>query len=260
MDIKELIKEYKEGFSIASLARKYDLTAYIIRKTLVNNAIQIRSQKEQNKYSPQNQHKYQVNDNYFKEENENMAYLLGFLAADGSIIEATQILRVAVAEKDRDFLILLGQELSSTYPVRKYTSKQGFTSYSINPKSPTIIKDLEKYNIIRNKTYNFKFPILLDKKYWKDFIRGYFDGDGSVCTAGKQAIRFTICSHEKDVLEKTIDYFFEYNVPKVKLQKKDNTYYFQYSTNATKKIYNILYGHNPKMFLLRKKQKYESLL
>lgn len=52
-----------------------------------------------------------------------MAYLLGFLAADGSIIEATQILRVAVAEKDRDFLILLGQELSSTYPVRKYTSK-----------------------------------------------------------------------------------------------------------------------------------------
>lgn len=260
MDTKTLIEQYNNGISLAQLAKNYGTSPYLIRKQLTDNNISIRSQKEQNKYSPQNQRKYQINDNYFKKETENMAYLLGFLAADGSVIERTNILRIALAEVDKEFLEMIMKELGSNYPIRKYTSKQGFTSYSSNPKSSIILEDLKKYNIIKNKTYNFKFPIILDKKYWKDFIRGYFDGDGTVCTAGKNAIRFSICAHEKDVLEHIIDFFNEQGINKINIQMKENTYYFQYSTNATKQIYHILYGHNPKLYLSRKREKYESLL
>lgn len=260
MDTNVLIEKYKNGYSLAQLSRESNVSCYLIKKILLQNNISTRTQKEQNKYSPQNQRKYQINDNYFKEENENMAYLIGFLAADGSVIERTNILKIAVAEVDKDFLELIMKELESNYPIRKYISKQGFTSYSSSPRSITILEDLKKYNIIKNKTYNFTFPINLNKKYWGDFIRGYFDGDGTVCTAGKSAIRFSICSHEKDVLEKIIDYFYENGISKVNIQKKENTYYFQYSNTATRQIYSILYANNPKLYLPRKKEKYESLL
>ena len=55
----------------------------------------------------------------------------------------------------------------------------------------------------------------------------------------------------------------EYNIPKVNIMSQDRTngklYYFQYSTNATKTIYNILYTKDS-WYLKRKKDKYEEIL
>ena len=102
----------------------------------------------------------------------------------------------------------------------------------------------------------------LSKEYWKDFIRGYFDGDGSISTAGPNAIRFQICSATEDVLKKIIDFFEENDIPRVNIQvtyrNKNPLYYFQYSSTSTRKIYNILYYDNC-LCLPRKKKKFEEV-
>lgn len=43
-----------------------------------------------------------------------------------------------------------------------------------------MVADLEKWGCIENKTFKLKFPEFLSEELVPHFIRGYFDGDGSV--------------------------------------------------------------------------------
>ena len=262
MNTHELINLYQNGVSLAELGRTTEYSPFIIKQILIKNGIVIRSRNEQNKFSPQNQRKYSVNDNYFKTLSNNMSYLLGFIAADGCVLEKSNILQIALAEVDKSFIELIAKELETNYPISTYTSKKGYTSCKIAIRSSEIFNDLKNYNIIPRKTYHFQFPKeTLPKEYWLDFIRGYFDGDGTVCTAGRGAIRWSLCSYSKNFLEEIVNILFDFGIPKVNiyLKKDTNTYYIQYSTNSTKKLYTLLYTENC-LCLPRKLIKYQSLL
>ena len=220
-----------------------------------------RTHAESVRENPQNQRKYPVNDNYFDVENERMAYLLGFLAADGCVRKESNEIKVSLSAVDKEFLEIFYSEIGG-HPVKSFTTQEGFDVVSWSCTSKHIKEQLKKYNIIPQKTFNFSFPRNLDKKYWRDFIRGYFDGDGSVSTAGPSAIRFQICSATKDVLETIINFFEENEIPRVSIMTREGKhplYYFQYSTVSTRKIFNILY-YKGCLSLPRKKEKYEQIL
>lgn len=220
-----------------------------------------RTQNEAIKQSPQNQRKFFVRDDFFDSENERMAYVLGLLASDGCVRKKTNEIKLSLSTVDRDFLVNLQKEIGGR-PISDYTTQDGYDVSSWTFTSSHIKERLSYYNIVPEKTFIFSFPKHLNKKYWKDFIRGYFDGDGSISTAGPSAIRFQICSATKDVLETIIDFFEEQGIPKISIleTKRVNTlYYFQYSSVSTRKIYDILYYKNC-LCLPRKKDKYEQLL
>ena len=52
-----------------------------------------------------------------------------------------------------------------------------------------------KLGVASNKTFSLTFPRWLKEEYIKDFIRGYFDGDGSIAK-NKNKVRATIISTE----------------------------------------------------------------
>ena len=85
MDITVIKQLYESGKSLAQLSKETDISAYKLKKMLIAEGIHIRSKEEQNKYSPQNQRKYEVWDEFFEKLNPTNVYLMGFLAADGSI-------------------------------------------------------------------------------------------------------------------------------------------------------------------------------
>lgn len=129
--------------------------------------------------------KYSYNENYFKNiDTEEKAYWLGFIAADGSIGK-TCGLEISLSYKDIDHLYKfannIGAEIDmvSTRMVKQYKVCRIF----INNKK--IINDLSKYGIIQNKGYNLDFPDFLNDDMLKYYLRGYFDGDGSISTNGK---------------------------------------------------------------------------
>lgn len=256
-----VIEKYLQGNSLAKLSEEYNTSAYLIKKFLLSNKIHIRSRDEQNKYSPQNQRIYSINDSYFMKQSSNMAYLLGFYAADGCVYAKDNAIKLTLASVDREFLETIRKELGAQAPIQDYVTKDGYENSTLKFSSYQIKQDFTRYNIIPNKTYSFTFPLRLQPQYYRDFIRGYFDGDGSISTAGSSKLRWQVCSHEKDVLEKIVEFFYGHGIERVSIQKYSakNLYYIQYSTTSARKIYDVLYYQNC-LCLPRKYEKFQSLM
>lgn len=247
--IDKIIYDYTiNRYGLIKTGKQNGVGERIVRRILLENKIHIRSQSEAAIIANIQRRQFNLNDNYFSSENERMAYLLGFLASDGTIDKKNNRIKVGLSSVDKDFLIMIKKELGYEGDILDYQTSNGFNVSELTFTSQQIKKDLAKYNIVPNKTFTYTFPENLNKKYWIDFIRGYFDGDGSVSTAGPHAIRWQICAANKQVLEKIIDFFYEeYSIEKVSIlvqMKEHPLYYFQYSTTATKKIFSILYKEN----------------
>jgi hypothetical protein len=75
-------------------------------------------------------------------------------------------------------------------------------SSRVNVISDKICGDLAKYNIVERKTGHYE-PTLLPDSLMPHFIRGYFDGDGTVYKLGAKSgdrpghYRFAICVNER---------------------------------------------------------------
>lgn len=133
-----------------------------------------------------------INIQYFnKVDSFNKAYLLGFIAADGAIIQNkntnTKTLTITIHAKDVAVLELLKSELNSSLNIKdiNYKSKS-LQSYKLdvnhkrfNTSRKEIIKDLESYGLTSSKSLTMPNLVLnIPKQYRKAFILGYFDGDG----------------------------------------------------------------------------------
>lgn len=256
---QDIINDYlSKTMFIKDICKKYQISNYIFNNILKKYHIE--------KYDPhflypQNKRKYAVNDFFFDQENAEMAYILGFLASDGTIRKNSNEIKLTLSAEDYDFLCQL-QKLVGGRPIKIYEDSKGYKNATWEFTSKHIKEKLAEYNIVPEKTFKFTFPTKLNKKYWVDFIRGYFDGDGCISTAGPYAIRWQLCSASRLILETIVDFLEqEYNIPKVNIQirhGKNLLYYCQYSSISTRKIYHILYSENC-LYLPRKKQKFEEI-
>lgn len=127
-----------------------------------------------------------VNDNAFKCINNQTAYWLGFIAADGSIVNNS--LRVMLQAADSEVLYNLLRFLESDYNVgfckSHYTDENGthyFDACYIKIVSDEIVNDLNKYGIVQGKKYkDIDFLAYIPDAYKLDFLIGFFDGDGGI--------------------------------------------------------------------------------
>lgn len=238
---------------------------YLVKKFLKEENIEIRNFSQAASLSNQNRAK-EVNHKYFNVQSANMAWILGFIAADGCIGKDRNRIIINLSRTDREILEIIRKELNIENKIVDYENKDGFLCSSLSWTSKEHKDELAKYNIVPEKTLKLKPPTLLDKKFIIDYIRGYFDGDGSISTAGKYAIRWQIGGASKEILDFINDFLFEeYSIPKVSIQSQvysnslHNFYYIQYSNTSTRKIYDILYTPNS-IYLPRKKEKFKSLI
>ena len=263
--IDKIIYDYTVNkYGLIKTGKNNGVGERIVRRVLLENKIHIRSRGEAAIVSNMQRRQFNVDDSYFSTENSNMAYLLGFLASDGTVDKKNNRIKIGLSSIDKKFLMEIKEELKYEGDILDYITSNGFSVSELTFTSQQIKNDLARYNIVPNKTFTFKFPKNLNKKYWIDFIRGYFDGDGSVSTAGENAIKWQICSATKDVLETIVDFFYEeYHIKKVSIleqpRKNSTLYYFQYSTNAAKEIFPILYEKNS-LKLPRKYLKFKELV
>jgi len=124
--------------------------------------------------------KKEVNKNFFKKWNYEMAYTLGFLYADGSITLKNNSGYLSFYSSDKDLLDFIKLSMNSDHKISKRSSKSG-NVYRIQIGDKNIIKDLAKIGLKQNKTKRMKIPNI-PAKYISNFILGFFDGDGNVWT------------------------------------------------------------------------------
>lgn len=125
---------------------------------------------------------YEFNENFFENiDDENKAYWLGFIYADGYVRErkSSSELRIKLSIKDLEHLEKFNKTLESNNIIRK---KENDRLVILGINSRKIVKDLIDKGCHQAKTFDIKFPYFLDKELIRHFIRGYFDGDGSIST------------------------------------------------------------------------------
>ena len=118
--------------------------------------------------------KYGINEFFFDKWTPKMAYVLGFWFADG-YMRKEKSYRITFSSKDEEILLQIRNAMKSTHPIR--IDREEY--YHISLCSKHLYEALVKLGGHRKKSKTISFPsipnILL-----RDFIRGYFDGDGSV--------------------------------------------------------------------------------
>src|SRR5688572_26837187 len=124
--------------------------------------------------------KYNLNEQFFEKINtEEQAYWLGFLYADGCILErkiGQSALHVKLAETEP--LIKLAQSLKTNRPIATYVSQNGYNIgklyHTLTIVSDKIVQDLRQYGCVPRKSLTLKFPNNLPEFLVSHFIRGYF--------------------------------------------------------------------------------------
>ena len=169
-----IIELYNNKKSYNDIAKAVNTTKQTITNVLLLNGIKLR------KTAYHIGSEDNIDHDYFKKiNNEEKAYWLGFLYADGYINEPTYQIELTLAEKDKEHLEKFNKTLNSKYKISKKNVRE-FVAYRTIAYSKKITKDLVKLGCYQNKSLTLKPPTekQVPKKYIKDFIRGYVDGDG----------------------------------------------------------------------------------
>lgn len=159
--------------------------------------------------------KKKINSNYFsKIDSEEKAYWLGFLTADG-YVKGTGSIEVGLAEIDIEHLNKLKTSLESEHKLSRKETKltvndKVYISYKLSFKDKIMTNDLIKYGLTSNKSYDAYIPTeIINSKYIKHYIRGLFDGDGSLYSYkqanGKERYEVSIVSGSEEMINNITD-------------------------------------------------------
>lgn len=253
-------KEYKEQYQ--EIFKLYETGNYKLKE--LSKIFNIRydtisTNLRKNGYKTNPHGKFPIKSDIFSSiDTEEKAYWLGFLYSDGYVSK-------------RDNSIELGLKLSDYEHLEKFINFIGWKgtvkkdSYRCRVifADKQIKEDLIKLGCTPVKSLTLKFPTeeQVPKKFIKHFIRGYFDGDGSIYYSKNK--NTTNCGlaliGTKEFLNETIK---RLNLPNRNFRKrsdwKDNTFYFSFSGNYCNQILDFMYKDS-NIYLNRKYQLYKEI-
>ncbi len=211
-----------------------------------------------------------INKDFFKNWSPDMAYVLGFFAADGCItVNQRKGKFWSIQITDKELLEEIKKVLKSEHKIGIRIGKKPnkSTAYRLQVGSTEMCEDLQKLGMTERKTKSLVIPGVLDR-FLPEFIRGYFDGDGNVWigylnkhrenpTLGLQ-VAFTSCS--KNFLNSLLQELRKLGVKKGGVYEIKGTYSrLQFSTADSLKLYDFMYNRlgSSNLFLKRKKEVFE---
>jgi hypothetical protein len=203
----------------------------------------------------------QINTRFFRTWTPHMAYVLGLIFADGTLVDSRAASRTcyfSITNNNHPLLVDIREVMSSKHNIYKVKSKTMTIrnrSYTKNPSfylrigSKMMFRDLQKLGLTPKKSLNMNLPTI-PKKYFTFFLRGYFDGDGSVGiyknSRGKRTrIRLTFTSGSKLFLKRLAE-----TIQREKLSSggniytyiRHNTSYLRYSKKDSLSILAYMYS------------------
>ncbi len=167
---KEIIKDYLNGNGCTILSQKYKCSETAILNILTDNNIETRPLRE-----------YALNERFFEKiDTPEKAYILGLFFADGNN-DTTQF-RIFLIDKELIEKVKITFEYSGPIKVIQPRQPTHQIQYGLNLCSTKLCIDAAKCGCIPNKTFITRIPSLeiLPHYLIRHFLRGVFDGDGTV--------------------------------------------------------------------------------
>jgi hypothetical protein len=140
--------------------------------------------------------RYTLNEYYFENiDTERKAYLLGLLFADGFVgDEKYNNVVIDLHKNDLHILEEFKNEIQFTGEIRETKSSGGFskegeTSLRLNFSSKVMAKHLRDYGIVVKRSETMTTLPNIPSHLISHFIRGYFDGDGTISMLKRKSYR-----------------------------------------------------------------------
>lgn len=128
-----------------------------------------------------------INEGFFDKWSHDMAYILGFTYADGSINTSLHHnqLTYQLNTVDLEVLEFIRDKIQPSKRIYKYEridkrTKKVYQVSHLTISSKKIVKSLSGLGCIPNKTYEEIHIPDIPRDFWGDYLRGLFDGDGSI--------------------------------------------------------------------------------
>lgn len=240
------------GLSRAAMAERFEVPDWKLKKLIATNKWGTKKPTIDNESA-------------FDEYSEESCYWAGFLAADGCVDSKNRV-RVMLKYDDLGHLEKLRTFLKSTHTISINTNKYYRCSLEITNAHMCDMLDIN-FNIVPNKTDKLKFPSHIPSKYLLPYIRGYFDGDGSICESFSNknsitaSIYATFASGSRDFSEKLFSYLQDKLALGGHLQEFEgsNKWQLKFNTNDARTLLTYLYKDSV-VYLDRKYALYQRLI
>ena len=239
--IIDILNKYQDNWSQQKIADFYGVSRTVIKRilTVQNEGISIRNKTSKYKYQQ---------DIFENIDTAEKAYWLGFLAADGCNYqrEHNASIILNIHEKDKKHLEKFKFFCKTNAEIKSYIGYEGFSNQTpmckITLNSKKISNDLIDKGIIPNKSLILQ-PPNISEQFYKPFILGYFDGDGSISKTS-QYNNYTISIQgTKEILTWICQVLnWDANLEKRDINSINNSYYIRCGgTNKPYQILNQLY-------------------
>jgi hypothetical protein len=261
----KIIERYLSGEISSEISKEYGCHYVTILNIIKRYGYKTKSYSESHK-------QYSVDEDYFDNiDTEDKSYFLGLMYADGCVHSKKPRFLISLQIDDIELLEKFKEKIHFNGVL--YTSKPKKKNHKIQ-KTLSITSKKLKMDLIKNGCFNKKSLILkfpnnkqVPEHLMKHFIRGVFDGDGSIFISNRTINGKKYDENGFSIVGSNcfIDGLYEYF-------KMKNIHTKSYSTNKNKNkfldikskkdlkdIYNYLYIDS-NIYLHRKKEKFEEII
>lgn len=191
-DRQEIVRLYQEEWATKKIADRFGISTVAVLGILKRRNVIIRSQSEL-------QRKYPIDETFFDViDTQEKAYFLGILYADGYNDTSRNSVNLSLKEEDKRLLVDLSNLIQPSKPLQFIKLQQPTWSdqYRLVIANKHISKRLAELGCIKAKSYTLSFPDFFPLELVPHFIRGYYDGDGSLMCHNNKIYSISIVGTE----------------------------------------------------------------
>lgn len=192
--------------------------------------------------------KYHLNEDYFKKiDNSRKAFWFGFICADGGLRKVGNRFIFKIDQKEKMLLTEFLKDIESEHPLKetipsknRYGQENFYELVIVNKEFGEKLFNVGK--TLLKKDLKF-IPKSVPQKFIIDFIRGYFEGDGSIYYVSFSKIWNIGISGNYELLNDFHKYIVKNIIKRESgtIAKNKSIFKLSYSKNDTEKIMKAMY-------------------
>jgi hypothetical protein len=238
----KIVELYNEGCGVMELSDEFQLHRTTIQRVLKRHNVKLR------KRTPAH---YDIH--FFDEYNANSCYWAGFIAADGYVRFDRANVSIHLSVNDVSHLKKL--EVLTNYIGKTRVYENECCLSFAGEWFPKALAD--NFDICPRKTFNITISDKIPKNMIPHFLRGYFDGDGSVVKTDDGYLRANFTSGSVVLLRQIVDYMYNVGIrvrndgEKAKIYQSSRS--TGYSCKNTLQVLDLLYSNSTDLTRLDRK-------
>ncbi len=133
-----------------------------------------------------------VNEDFFSSWTRESAYVLGWLYSDGNVTQDLRTFRFHISIRDIKIMEKIKSVICSEHKIAKHDKYIRFQVHSRK-----MVRDLVELGCGPRKAHKIDFPKAIPRQFISHFVRGYFDGDGSISFNFPNTIRIRFVGNQQ---------------------------------------------------------------